>query len=96
MINFTNLADRSIRYQTDVLKQGEIGGYCDFNRDRLENELDHMSALQSWAPELRNFRKLADRPGERKMCDMYVDKPTFIMKVDAGNFKIIIIFYTLS
>lgn len=43
-----------------------------------------MSALQSWAPEVRNFVNLENRPAEK--CDRIIHKPTFIMKIDAGKF----------
>lgn len=72
-----------MRYATDVLKQGEIGGFCKFNEDKLKLQLDHLSALQSWAPELRNFKQLTQRPIEDGLCDLVIDKPTYIMKIDA-------------
>jgi EGF domain-specific O-GlcNAc transferase len=83
--NFTDLATRkeSIRYHTDVLKLGQVGGYCDYHAERLEKELTQMSALQSWAPELRFFERLYQRPMEEGHCDIIVDKPTFIMKIDS-------------
>ncbi|KAK0161010.1 hypothetical protein PV327_009530 [Microctonus hyperodae] len=85
MINFTNLATRSgpIRYAMDVLKAGDIGGYCTLNEDKLEENADHISALQSWGPELRNFRELTRRPIIEGDCDIVIEKPTYIMKIDA-------------
>lgn len=62
------------------------GGYCKFHRKRLESQLDHFSALQSWAPELRNFEEYNQRPVEANKCDRIIEKPTFIMKIDAGRF----------
>lgn len=61
------------------------GGYCKFYRERLQSQLDHFSALQSWAPELRNFQEYNERPVEANKCDRIIEKPTFIMKIDAGN-----------
>lgn len=48
MINFTDLAlsNEPFRWKNDVLKKGEIGGFCRFNESQLKEELDHMSALQ--------------------------------------------------
>lgn len=42
-----------------------------------------MSALQSWAPELRNFVQMNERPIDANRCDVVYEKPTFIMKIDA-------------
>lgn len=44
-----------------------------------------MSALQSWAPELRNFVQLNERPVDDKKCDLYYEKPVYIMKLDASK-----------
>ncbi|CAL7950413.1 unnamed protein product [Xylocopa violacea] len=87
MINFTDLLQRKepIRYKMDVLKEGQIGGYCTLNEKRLEENADHISPLQSWGPELRNFRKLPRPPIVNDDCDIVIEKPTFIMKIDAIN-----------
>ncbi|XP_011298968.1 EGF domain-specific O-linked N-acetylglucosamine transferase isoform X2 [Fopius arisanus] len=87
MINFTNLVHRTepIRYKMDVLREGDIGGYCTLHKKRLEDNADHISALQSWGPEIRNFRKLKRRPIIDGDCDIVVEKPTFLMKIDAIN-----------
>ncbi|XP_046469795.1 EGF domain-specific O-linked N-acetylglucosamine transferase isoform X1 [Neodiprion pinetum] len=85
MINFTDLASRRdpIRYKMDVLQEGQIGGYCTLNEGRLKENADHISPLQSWGPEIRNFRKLARRPIPEGDCDVVIEKPTFLMKIDA-------------
>ncbi|XP_043794817.1 EGF domain-specific O-linked N-acetylglucosamine transferase isoform X2 [Apis laboriosa] len=87
MINFTDLIGRKepIRYKMDVLKEGQIGGYCTLNEKRLEENADHISPLQSWGPELRNFRKLSRPPIVNHDCDIVIKKPTFVMKIDAIN-----------
>lgn len=66
------------------------GGYCNFYSERLMKESEHMSALQSWAPELVNFVKTPRRPIADGMCDIVIEKPTYIMKLDAS---MIILFY---
>lgn len=43
-----------------------------------------MSPLQSWAPELRNFEAYNQRPIEANKCDRIIEKPTFLMKIDAN------------
>lgn len=87
MINFTALASREepIRYKMDVLSEGDIGGYCDFHEGSLLKQADHLSPLQSWAPELRFFKKLLKRPIDEDDCDVIIEKPTFIMKIDASE-----------
>lgn len=60
------------------------GGYCKYHEERLKAQADHMSALQSWAPELTNFVQLSNKPIVDRSCDIVVDKPTYIMKLDAG------------
>uniref|UniRef100_A0A8D8YSF6 EGF domain-specific O-linked N-acetylglucosamine transferase n=1 Tax=Cacopsylla melanoneura TaxID=428564 RepID=A0A8D8YSF6_9HEMI len=72
-----------IRYKMDVLKSGQIGGKCKFNESRLKEEADHVSPLQSWAPELLQFTEMSTRPLGSTKCDVTVDKPTYIMKIDA-------------
>lgn len=88
LIDFGNLLNNTeqFRYKTDVLSIGQIGGYCKFYESRLKPELEHLSALQSWAPEMRNFVELPQRPLDSGLCDRIIDKPTFIMKIDAGKY----------
>ncbi|KAJ0181813.1 hypothetical protein K1T71_002535 [Dendrolimus kikuchii] len=85
MLNFTGLVGRgdNLRYKMDILKEGQIGGYCDFYSERLLKEAEHMSALQSWAPEMVNFVKTSKKPVADSMCDINIEKPTYIMKLDA-------------
>lgn len=85
MINFTDIEQRKepFRWDINVLKKGEIGGFCKFNDNLMKEELEHLSALQSWAPELRNFVSLKKRPIVDDLCDVVVEKPTFIMKLDS-------------
>ncbi|KAH8376906.1 hypothetical protein KR093_002074 [Drosophila rubida] len=73
-----------IRYHLDVLSPGQVLGHCELNRTRLNAEMDHIgSALQSWGPELRNFDELPQPVLESGACDLVVNVPTFIMKIDA-------------
>lgn len=88
MLNFTDLISRKepIRYAMDVLKHGHIGGYCKLHQERLMNQCDHVSPLQSWGPELRNFVAMPHRPIENNDCDVIIEKPTFILKIDASKY----------
>ncbi|XP_041978905.1 EGF domain-specific O-linked N-acetylglucosamine transferase [Aricia agestis] len=85
MLNFTSLVGRgnNLRYKMDILGPGQIGGYCNFYSERLQKEAEHMSALQSWAPEFVNFKATTQRPITDGLCDVIIDKPTYIMKLDA-------------
>lgn len=59
------------------------GGYCKFHEDRLLKEAEHLSPLQSWGPEMKNFVSLDVKPINEGLCDIVIEKPTFIMKIDA-------------
>ncbi|XP_044751937.1 EGF domain-specific O-linked N-acetylglucosamine transferase [Coccinella septempunctata] len=85
MIDFTSLSKRNepIRYKMDVLSDGDIGGYCEFKKELLDKQLDHMSPLQSWAPEFRYFTRLKHKPIIEGDCDVILEKPTYILKIDA-------------
>ena len=56
----THLQDRSdrenLRYKMDVLSSGDIQVHCNLDQDGVNKQLEFMSPLQSWAPELRNIR----------------------------------------
>ena len=41
----------------DVFSYGDIGGYCELHKKRLSSLVDHLSPLQSWAPEIRFFKR---------------------------------------
>ncbi|KAL5276527.1 EOGT family protein [Megaselia abdita] len=84
MIDFIDLLNKKepLRYDMDVLSKGQITGHCKLQKSKLNQEIDHLGALQSWAPELRFFeehRNVID--GET--CDVVVKEPTYIMKIDA-------------
>nr|XP_019931574.2 EGF domain-specific O-linked N-acetylglucosamine transferase-like [Aedes albopictus]XP_029724039.1 EGF domain-specific O-linked N-acetylglucosamine transferase-like [Aedes albopictus] len=85
MVNFTELIHRRepLRYKMDVLSQGQIGGHCKLHRKRLEDELEHISPLQSWGPELRFFETVDKPLSQGGTCDVTIERPAFIMKIDA-------------
>ncbi|XP_066153392.1 EGF domain-specific O-linked N-acetylglucosamine transferase isoform X2 [Euwallacea fornicatus] len=87
MINFTRLIERKepIRYKMDVLSEGDIVGHCTLKKEEFEVQTDHISALQSWGPELRFFTEIPQRPIHDGLCDIVIEKPTYIMKIDAIN-----------
>lgn len=55
------------------------------NEKKLREHADHISPLQSWGPELRNFRRFHRRPIVEGDCDIVIEKPTYIMKIDASK-----------
>ncbi|XP_055390026.1 EGF domain-specific O-linked N-acetylglucosamine transferase [Condylostylus longicornis] len=75
---------KPFRYKTDVLKYGQIGGHCNLEKQKLDKEIDQLGALQSWAPELRFF-KSTELPLNEEECDLIIDKPTILMKLDAQS-----------
>lgn len=85
MLNFTDLVKRgdNLRYKMDILGPGQIAGHCRLHKDRLNSESDHQSPLQSWAPEMKNFQTLPRPPIRDNLCDVVIEKPTYIMKIDA-------------
>lgn len=85
MLNFTGLINRgnNLRYKMDILGPGQIGGHCKLHERRLKGEAEHMSPLQSWGPEMVNFVATNKRPIVDGLCDVVIEKPTYIMKIDA-------------
>jgi protein O-GlcNAc transferase len=57
LIDFRALVPRitkeSLRYKMDVLSPGEVKVACQLDQQLLNQSLEFMSPLQSWAPELR-------------------------------------------
>nr|CAG4634660.1 EOG090X02IK [Alona affinis] len=85
-LDFRDLLKRKepFRYKMDVLKKGQIGGKCKLDSSKLESEAIHLSPLQSWGPEMQNFEELLEPvTNQSNKCDVYIHKPTFIMKIDA-------------
>ncbi|KRT78940.1 hypothetical protein AMK59_6657, partial [Oryctes borbonicus] len=84
-MNFTSLLQRidPVRYKMDILGDNDIGGYCKFYSERVKEHLDHISPLQSWGPEIQHFKQLTRRPIIENDCDIVIEKPTFVMKIDA-------------
>ncbi|KAK6632461.1 hypothetical protein RUM44_007503 [Polyplax serrata] len=68
----------------DVLSEGKFGGHCLLHKERLLGLADHISPLQSWAPEMRYFTQFVKKPITDGLCDITLEKPTFIMKIDAS------------
>ncbi|CAL4065105.1 unnamed protein product, partial [Meganyctiphanes norvegica] len=84
-IDFRDLKHREtpVRYHMDVLNDGQIGGHCSLNWKLLSENLDMISPLQSWGPELKNFQIKEEQITQNTICDKWVDTSTYIMKIDA-------------
>jgi len=85
-LDFRDLPARKelFRYKMDVLKEGQIGGKCQFNESLLTAEPLHLSPLQSWAPEIQHFKEQLNQISQDSaVCDIFIEKPTFIIKIDA-------------
>ncbi|RNA43328.1 EGF domain-specific O-linked N-acetylglucosamine transferase [Brachionus plicatilis] len=72
------------RYREDIFKQGQVGGRCKLDSDLLRKNGDHKSPLQSWYSELQLFQEFETKPIDDKKCDIVVNEPTFLIKLDAG------------
>ena len=71
-----------MRYKEGVLADGEIGGFgCTLQKQQLLKEGGHKSPLQSWFDQMEHFTSL--RSQDEFTCDIWIDKPTFLMKLDA-------------
>ncbi|XP_076362374.1 EGF-domain O-GlcNAc transferase isoform X3 [Tachypleus tridentatus] len=85
MFDFKKLLDmpEPMRYREDVIGEGQVGGYCKLDKKKLKDEGHHKSPLQSWFAELEHFVELPGQPIKEQMCDAIIDRPTFILKLDA-------------
>ncbi|VDP06822.1 unnamed protein product [Soboliphyme baturini] len=73
-----------LRYRSDVIRDGDVGGNCILNDNILRERADETGYLQSWAGELIHFASRSDFRMDRKSCDVIFTKPVIIMKLDAG------------
>lgn len=79
-----------MRYRTDVLDDGDVGGWnCQLDRALLNAQSAHRSPLQSWYEELEHFKVIDDSPSSNssdpmhKKCDVMLNQTTYLMKLDA-------------
>ena len=83
-IDFRKLSERvhkeNLKYKMDIFSVGDIQlSGCELETKSLEDNLEFMSPLQSWAPELRNIEVKDDTK-----CDITFEEPVFITKLDAS------------
>ena len=64
--------------------KGQVGGHCKFDSAKFKQQGGHKSPLQSWYSELQLFEPFAHRPIEAGICDIVIEQPTIIIKLDAG------------
>ncbi|XP_038596623.1 EGF domain-specific O-linked N-acetylglucosamine transferase [Tachyglossus aculeatus] len=72
------------RFKEDFFQSGQIGGHCILDVHTLMSEGQRKSPLQSWFAELQAYTPLGFRPIEDGKCDIVIEKPTYVMKLDAG------------
>ncbi|KAM4721955.1 EGF domain-specific O-linked N-acetylglucosamine transferase [Rhinophrynus dorsalis] len=72
------------RFKEDFFQDGEIGGHCDLDSQKLQSQGHRKSPLQSWFAELQMYSSLLFKPIEDEQCDLIIEKPTYFMKLDAG------------
>jgi protein O-GlcNAc transferase len=71
-----------MKYREDVLQDGDIGGFgCNLNQQKLKIQGGHKSPLQSWFDEMEHFTAFEKQ--SQVQCDITIEKPTFIVKLDA-------------
>ena len=84
-LNFTGLSERvgreNLKYRMDIFGPGKVElADCDLDTDWIDANLDYMSPLQSWAPELQHVQT-TDRINSS--CDLWIEEPTMVVKLDA-------------
>ena len=92
LFDFKNLKSMNSndRYREDVIKPGDVGGHCKLNVDQFKKQGGHKSPLQSWYAELGYFEELDYKPIKEGKCDIVVNDPTYVIKLDAGIFNFIV------
>ncbi|XP_042901667.1 EGF domain-specific O-linked N-acetylglucosamine transferase isoform X1 [Parasteatoda tepidariorum] len=86
MFDFHSLEDipEPMRYRDDVIREGQVGGHCKLKKKLLKQQGQHKSPLQSWYAEFEHFTELPELPKDQNLCDIIINQPTFIMKLDAA------------
>ncbi|GIY59119.1 EGF domain-specific O-linked N-acetylglucosamine transferase [Caerostris extrusa] len=84
MFDFKTLTSlpEPMRYRDDVIREGQVGGYCKVKKKTLKQQGQHKSPLQSWYAEFEHLTELP-KPLDNDSCDIVINEPTFIMKLDA-------------
>ena len=86
MIDFTKMTERvrteNMKYKMDIFGTGDIQlQQCKLDKKLLQDNLEFMSPLQSWSPELQHVT-VSDNTYHQ--CDVTIEKPVVIMKLDAS------------
>ncbi|GFR10587.1 EGF domain-specific O-linked N-acetylglucosamine transferase [Trichonephila clavata] len=84
MFDFETLTSlpEPMRYRDDVIREGQVGGYCKVKKKTLKQQGQHKSPLQSWYAEFEHLTELP-KPVSNEVCDILIEEPTYIMKLDA-------------
>ena len=86
-LDFSSITDRvkseNLKYRMDIFQPGAISlSDCDLDKNVLQQNLELMSPLQSWAPELQYLEINASIINDNKDV-IIIEAPTTIMKLDA-------------
>ena len=86
-LDFSSIAGRiqteNLKYRMDIFEPGDVSlTGCRLDAELLVENLELMSPLQSWAPEMKNLKVLEEHTEEH--CDVVIDTPTYVMKLDAA------------
>ena len=79
-----NSSGSNDRYRENLFKPGQVGAHCKFESDEFKKQGDHKSPLQSWYAELETFQQFDENPLTNQKCDLVINEPTFLIKLDAG------------
>ena len=86
-LDFSSLVERvkqeNLKYRKDIFQPGDITlSGCRIDTDNLGRQLELMSPLQSWAPEMQNLKESDENTKDD--CDIVIDTPTYVVKLDAS------------
>ncbi|XP_070559527.1 EGF domain-specific O-linked N-acetylglucosamine transferase-like isoform X3 [Ptychodera flava] len=85
-MDFSNLDSKNSRnrFRQDIFSAGQLGGHCQLQQEALLAESAHRSELQSWYGEMNAYVSLDFRIPSSEHCDIVINKPTYLIKLDAG------------
>ncbi|XP_046555120.1 EGF domain-specific O-linked N-acetylglucosamine transferase-like [Haliotis rubra] len=82
-----NMATRD-RYRNDIVHNITFGGHCDLDKVGLDAAMTspviNKRPLASWMQEMEHFSSLPTQPLATGECDVIIDRPTVIIKMDEG------------
>ncbi|XP_067684503.1 EGF domain-specific O-linked N-acetylglucosamine transferase-like [Haliotis asinina] len=84
-LRHANMTTRD-RYRNDIVHNSTFGGHCDLDKVGLNAAMTtpviNKRPLASWMQEMEHFASLHPQPLSTGECDVIVDRPTLIIKMD--------------